>query len=205
MRKEVTNFSRMHLFEQYHNKSNPFSFVTTKIDITNLYKKCKVSKNTYATIGYYVTLAVNAVDAFHYRYENGKIYWYDVIRPNFTQMFIDQTIGFFTCEWKEDYDCFLEEYERVQSRFLENHASIVSPDDGEVWLSCQPWFHFSGLVTPFDKEITTPQIIWDQFSFENDKCYVNMMIMVHHGFADGYHIGQLIHKLEELIAAIETK
>jgi len=30
-----------------------------------------------------------------------------------------------------------------------------------------------------------------------------MMIMVHHGFADGYHIGKFIEKLNEEIENIE--
>lgn len=31
---------------------------------------------------------------------------------------------------------------------------------------------------------------------------ISLMIMIHHGFADGYHIGLFIQKLEEIILSI---
>jgi len=70
-------------------------------------------------------------------------------------------------------------------------------------LSCQPWFNFTGVIPPFDKSITIPQLIWDRFTFEGNRCYINLMIMVHHGFADGYHIGKLIEKIENTIQNIK--
>lgn len=199
MRTEVKNFKRIKLFEFYHNKTNPFIYVTTKIDITKLYNKCSINKNTYATIGYYFSLAVNSIDAFKYRYENGKIYKYDILKPNFTQMFDDETIGYFVCDMKDNLESFIEEYKKIENEFLITKKSFNSDNQGEIWFSCQPWFNFTGVITPYDKEISVPQIIWDKFSFENDRCYINLMIMVHHGFADGYHIGLLINKINEII------
>lgn len=199
MRQEIINYNRLDLFNSYHSKTNPFSFVTTKMDITKLYNLIRKEKNSYATIGYYIALAANQVDAFKYRYEDGKIYKYDVIKPNFTQMFDDNTIGYFTCDMKDDYHAFIDEYNNILNKFLKNHQSYDGNDSGEIWLSCEPWFNFTGVITPFDKEITIPQVIWDKFMFDGDKCYINMMIMVHHGFADGYHIGLFINKFKELI------
>ena len=73
MRKEIKDFKRKDLFEHYHSKTNPFSFVTTKVDVTKLYEFCKKHKNYYATMGYYLTLAANSIEEFKYRYEDGKI------------------------------------------------------------------------------------------------------------------------------------
>lgn len=204
MRTEIENFNRMELFKHYHANTNPFSFVTIKVDITNLYKLCKKNKNTYATIGFYIALAINEVDAFKYRYEDGKIYYYDVVRPNFTQMFKDGNIGYFSCDMKDNYNEFIEEYNVVQNKFLETSTSMVSKDQGEVWFSCEPWFNFSSCVTPFDKEVTIPQVIWDRFIIEDDRCYINMMIMSHHGFVDGSHIGLFINKFSEIVQNIEV-
>lgn len=41
MRTEIKEFKREDLFKCFQEKTNPFSFVTTKIDITNLYQFCK--------------------------------------------------------------------------------------------------------------------------------------------------------------------
>ena len=69
----------------------------------------------------------------------------------------------------------------------------------EIWLSCEPWFTFTGFIPPFDKEITIPQFIWDKYENIDGKYYIDLMIMVHHGFADGYHIGKFIELLNENI------
>ena len=38
---------------------------------------------------------------------------------------------------------------------------------------------------------------------EEDKCYIDVMIMAHHGFVDGSHIGAFINEFRKLIENIE--
>lgn len=199
----VEKFNRQETFDHYKNKTNPFSIVTTRIDITKIHELCKTKKHIYATIGYYLTKAMNEVEEFKYIYENGKIYKGDTIHPSFTEMREDKSIGYFYCPLVEDYDEFIEIYDREKANFLNGTAKETVTDDVEVWLSCEPWFNFSQAVPPFDNEITVPQMIWDRFQIENNRCYINLMIFVHHGFADGYHIGKLLSKIEEEINKIK--
>ena len=42
MKEEIKDYCRQDLFDYYHKRSNPFVFVTTKIDITNIYDYCKI-------------------------------------------------------------------------------------------------------------------------------------------------------------------
>lgn len=199
MRHEVKDFKRKELFDMYHERSNPFLFVTTKIDITNIVNYCKIHKNYYATIGYFILLAANELDCFKYRVENNKIYKYDDLKCQFVQMFDDDEIGFFACDKKDSYKEFINEFTSNQDKFFKEKVSSDSVDEGEIWFSCAPWFGFSSLVVPFDKAITVPQFIWSKFIEENDKVYTNLMIMVHHGFADGNHVGKFLKILNEKI------
>ena len=200
MKVEVKNFDRAEQFGWYHNKDNPFLFVTTKLDITNIYNKCK---NHCASIAYFITLVVNDIDNFKYRYEDGKIYKYDVVKPNFTQMFDDHNIGYFTCDFKDNYSAFIVEYKKVQEKFIKNQESCTADDQGEIWFSCSPWFQINSMVTPYDKSITVPQFLWDKFTLEDGKCFINLTISVHHGFADGYHIGLFLQKLNDIIENLD--
>lgn len=198
----VENFKRKELFDMYNSRTNPFAIITTRIDITNIYNLCKVKKHYYATIAYFLTKAMNNVDEFKYRYIDGKVYKCDVIRPSFTDILDDNTIGFYTCEMLDDYEEFLVHYDEIKGKFLKREYKGAEAQD-VVWLSCQPWFNFTSAVPPFDTKITIPQFNWDRFTFEGDRCYINLMIMVHHGFADGYHIGKLIENIENTIANIK--
>lgn len=197
MRHEVKDFKRKKLFDIYHERTNPFLIVTTKVDVTNIINYCKKHKNYYAAIAYFISLAANEIDAFKYRNEQDKIYKYDDLRINFTQMFNDNEIGFFSCETKENFKTFIEEFNEKQNLFFEKKEPIIYNDEGEIWVSCAPWFEFSSLVVPFDKKITIPQFIWSKYYEENGKTYTNLMIMVHHGFADGNHIRTFLEKLND--------
>lgn len=200
MRELIKDSYRIKLFEHYNEFDNPFLYVTTKIDITNIYNKCRTY---YGSIGYFIALAVNQIDNFRYRYEDGNFYKYDIVNPNFTDMFSDNNIGYFTCEYKNKYKDFLEEYNSVRDKFIKNNKSYATSKQNEIWLSCAPWYNTSSIVTPFNKNITIPQFLWDKFSLENDRCYINLTIMVHHGFVDGYHIGLFLEKLNNIIENID--
>lgn len=200
MKEKLNDTKRKELFDYYNVLTNPFIIINTKIDITNIYNKCE---NHYAAIGYFITLAANKIDNFKYRYENDDIYKYDTISPSYADTFDDKTLGFFTCDLKDNYRDFRDEYLKVKDKFLKTHQSIKKDIGEEYWFSCTPWFNTTCLIPPFDKSITTPQFSWDKFIIENGHCYVNLMIMAHHGLVDGYHIHLFLENLEDIINNIE--
>lgn len=202
MKNEIINFERLDLFWQYHNRDNPFIIVTTKIDITKIYQKCK---NYYPALAYFITLAVNKIDNFKYRYIKEKFYKYDILNPSFTDIKPNKEIGFFRCDidLEENYNCFLSRYKATKEKFIINGENIIGLEENEVWFSCLPWFSFTSLIPPFDKNITIPQFIWDKFEIIDNKCYTNLLIMAHHGFVDGYHISLFLNELNDIINNID--
>lgn len=199
MKKEITNFKRKEIFDYYNERSNPFIILTTRVDVTNIFNYCKKNKNYYATVAYFISLVVNEMDCFKYYSENNKIYKHDYLNVGFTDMFEDGEIGFFTCKYNLNYHDFIEDYKKTKKIFIENNKSIKYKDEGEFWVSCAPWFNFSGFIPPFDKSITIPQFIWSKFDLQEGKCYIDLMIMIHHGFADGSHIKTFLEKLNDNI------
>lgn len=199
MIKEIKNFNRKELFEHYHSFDNPFVICTTKIDVTNLVNYCKKHKNFYATFGFVITMSANQIDAFKYRLKEGKIYYCDELKSSYTQMYEDNTIGYFGIPPTNNFNEYIEKFVNIQKNFLEEKKYSSESALNEIWLSCEPWFSFTSFIPPFNKEITIPQFIWDKYENINDKYYINLMVMVHHGFADGYHIGKFINLLEENI------
>lgn len=199
MKKEINDFKRKEIFDYYDERSNPFIIMTTKVDITPIFEYCKEHKNIYATISYFISLVVNEMDCFKYFSENGKIYKYDNLNVGFTDMFDDGEIGFFTCKFNNVYKDFIKDYKETKKRFTNNHQSIKLNGEGEFWVSCTPWNEFLSIVPPFDKSITIPQFLWCKFYEENGLVYTNLMIMIHHGFADGSHVARFIDKLNDKI------
>lgn len=199
MRNVIKNFKRKELFEHYNKNTNPFAIVTTKINITKIVQYCKIKKHFYATFGYIITKTVNEIDNFRYRYENNEFILYDQIRANFTDMIDEETIGFFSVPYQDSFEDFIKEYILKLDGLKQGKINDVEKNEDEIWMSCEPWFSCTSLIPPFHHDNTIPQFIWDKIEYCNNKYEVNLMIMVHHGFADGSHIGKFIHKLNENI------
>lgn len=204
MEKEIKNFKRKELFEMYHSRTNPFAFVTTKVDITKLYKLGKKYGTQYGVIAYYITKVVNEIDGFKMRYIDGEFMYYDEIKPKFTDMIDEDLIGFFGSKYTLDLDKFIEDYKKCKESFKERRESDSDNSEDVIWLSCQPWYSFTGITPPFDKSITIPQFNWDKFEITEDKVTMNLLIVVHHGFVDGFQIGKFINRLQKEINEIDV-
>ena len=196
---EVVNYKRKDIFDHYNSCDNPFTIITTEFDVTNVVDYCKKNGNFYATLGYLITEVVNNIEEFKYRYSNDKIYYCDEIRSNYTEMYDDKSIGYFDLPIIHEYSSYIEEFNKIKNEFLLKKEYMTGYSLDEIWISCAPWFKFNGLITPFNKNVTIPQFIWDKYECKNGKYYINMMIMIHHGFADGYHIGLFINELQNRI------
>lgn len=196
---EIKEFKRKDLFNHYNQRTNPFVIVTTKIDVTEVVNYCKEHKNFYATMGFIINKTANQIDAFKYRYKDENFYYCENVKTGFTQMINEDEIGFFTVPVINELKDYITEFLKIQKEFLSTGKRNIESDMDEIWVSCAPWFSFSSLIPPFDKEITIPQFIWDKYECVDGKYFVNLMVMVHHGFADGYHIGKFVNSLQENI------
>lgn len=194
---EVENFERLELFKHYHEMDSSFIIMTIPLNVTKVVEFAKAHKHFYATMGYLIGKAVNDVEQLKYRYVNGKFYYYSKIAVNFTEKVGDK-IGFFECD-EVELDKFLKEFDLKKSKLdAYNDASEENRED-VIWVSCFPWAKFNSLVSPHDKDITIPQFIWDKYELKDNEYYCNLMIMVHHGFVDGAHVGKFIEKLNYYI------
>lgn len=195
--RQIDNFKRHELFQRYNNMQNPFIIMTVSVRVTNLVNYSKVHKHFYAMFGYLIGKAVNEVKEFRYRYVDSKYFLCDKVGVSYTEK-TDDEIVFFDC-FEEDREKFVSEYDKKKEQVLLLNKSIAEEREDVIWISCEPWFNFSSLVAPFDKSITIPQFIWDRYVEKDGEYYCNLMIMVHHGFADGQHIGEFLRILDEEI------
>lgn len=196
---KIENFKRKEIFEHYHKCDNPFIISTIKVDVTNIVNYCKKHKNFYPTFGFLITKTANMMDCFKYRYKNENFYFCEELISNYTQMFDEDSIGYFNVPFIDDIDKYRNNFFNVQNKFIEDKNYSIDNVLNEIWISCIPWISFSSLITPFSKENLIPQFIWDKIVTIDNKHYVNLMIMIHHGFADGFHVGKFINLLEENI------
>lgn len=193
---KIDNFNRNEEFKHYNNLSNPFIDITIELDITKIVNYCSIHKNLNTTIGYIISKAVNKIDNFKYRFINNQIYFYEKISTSYTYLDNDK-VFYLDCEYKENYDEYLKEYNKNKDYIKQKHMSYSTQRDDIIWYSSLPWFKFNSLKPPYDKNNTIPQFIWDKVEKKGNKYYINLLIHVHHGFVDGYHIKLLLDEIKK--------
>ena len=192
-------WDRYDTFTHYDACTNPFVIISSKVEITNIYNIAKQHHlSMYASFGYIIAKTANEFDGFKTRKDNDKFVIYDNIIPNFTENIDGKNIYFFDVELNNDINKFNEDFIKTRELF-KNQKAVFESKPNEIWLSCAPWFSFDAITPPYNHDILIPQFIWDKFNKEGNKVMTNLMVMIHHGFMDGYQIGMFYKKLEENI------
>jgi chloramphenicol O-acetyltransferase type A len=146
--------------------------------------------------------AVNQVEAFRYRIEGGQVYCYDRIHASATIGRPDNTFGFSFIEHHDELADFLPtakaEIAAVQaSEGLRLSEQTSRPD--VIHFSALPWVRFTGLshARSFRHPDSCPKISVGQLYAEGAATLLPVSVNVHHGLADGYHVGQFLAAFQE--------
>ena len=192
-------WNRYETFKHYDSCTNPFIIISSKIDITNIYNYAKRHQlSMYASLGYLISITANEFDGFKLRKENEDFVLYENIIPNFTENINGENVYYFDVKLEDSISKYNEEFIKLREMYSKQET-IFTSEPNEIWLSCAPWFSFNTLTPPYNHDLLIPQLIWDKFNKENAKVTTNLMVMIHHGFMDGYQIGMFYKKLEENI------
>ncbi|RZK27488.1 MAG: chloramphenicol acetyltransferase, partial [Hymenobacter sp.] len=142
-------------------------------------------------------LAVNEIEALRYRIEDGQVYCYDRIHASATIGRADHTFGFSFIEQHHELAAFVAaatvEIAAVQaSEGLRLSPATARPD--VIHFSAIPWVRFTGLThaRSFGRPDSCPKISVGQTYVEGAATLLPVSINVHHGLADGYHVGQFL-------------
>ena len=148
--------------------------------------------------------AVNQVEALRYRIEDGQVYCYDRIHASATIGRPDHTFGFSFIEQHEELAAFVPgataEIAAVQaSEGLRLNETTGRPD--VIHFSALPWVRFTGLshARSFSHPDSCPKISVGQTYVEGAATLMPVSVNVHHGLADGYHVGLFLAAFQELL------
>lgn len=148
--------------------------------------------------------AVNQVENLRYRIEDGQVYRYDRIHASATIGRPDHTFAFSFIEQHDDLGEFVRgaqaEIAAVQaSEGLRLSPATARPD--VIHFSALPWVRFTGLThaRSFTHPDSAPKISVGQTYREGAATLLPVSVNVHHGLADGYHVGQFLAAFQQLL------
>jgi chloramphenicol O-acetyltransferase type A len=200
---DLNSWNRKEHFLFFKQMEEPFYGITTTIDCTQAYAKAKVLDVSFFSYYLHKTLsAVNAVENFRYRIIEDEVYIFDVIDASATVMREDTTFGFSYMPFTEDINEFTQIVETEIER-MQTTTGVFTREypDNLIHFSALPWINFTSLshARSFTWPDSCPKISVGKLTEENGKKSIPISVHVHHGLADGYHVGLFLEKLQQFM------
>ena len=199
----LETWNRKEHFLFFKQMEEPFFGVTTRVDCTKAYAKAKELGVSFFTYYLHKTLiAVNSVENFRYRIIDNEVYVFDQIDASATILREDKTFGFSLIAYDQNLNAFADITRKEIARIQDTTGLITR--DFEINLihfSALPWIDFTSYshARSYTWPDSCPKISYGKMTEENGQKSMAISVHVHHGLADGYHVGQFLTLLQELL------
>lgn len=200
---DLAGWNRREHFTFFSAFEEPFFGLVATVDCTRALAEAKRLGVPFFLYYLHAALqAVNQVEALRFRIEDGQVCCYDRIHASATIARPDRTFGFSFIEHHDELADFLPtakaEIAAVQaSQGLRLNEQTGRPD--VIHFSAVPWVRFTGLshARSFRHPDSCPKISVGQTYVEGTATLMPVSVNVHHGLADGYHVGQFLAAFQE--------
>ena len=204
---DLTKWPRKAVFEFYRDFDYPRINVCVDIDVTSCAQYLEVQNlSKFKTILWAISHVSNSIDELKYRIRNGDVILHDRVHPSFTVLTKDNLFAFCLAEYTQNIRLFFERVEKGIQECRINPSLEEEPgQDDLLYVSCLPWIHFTSISHPvkLDAGDAIPRISWGSFKEDKGKIIMPLAVQVHHGLADGYHLGKFFNRMQELVNSPE--
>lgn len=197
---DLALWERREAYAFFNAMGQPSCSVTCEMDVTPaLAFMRQAGIPSYVGMIYLVTKAANAVPELRVRIEDGQPCAYDVAHPSFTLLDEGERLRFCRARFQEDIRKFIAHAkERMARARAGDDGGLHNCGQDVLYLSCLPWMHFTSVShpMPMNGPDAIPRITWGRFTPRADRTVMAVDLMVHHGLADGMHIGRFMQTLQ---------
>lgn len=182
----------------FRDSVEPAFCVTFEVDITR-FKRMVKEKGLSFTLAmvYAVCLCANEIEAFRYRFVDGKIALFDKIDTAFT--YLNHETELFKVVNVPMVDGIKEYCELAAQTVNEQKEYFTGPLGNDVFqCSPMPWVTYTHIshTNSGRKDNATPLFDWGKYYEKDGKLVIPISVQAHHSFVDGIHIGQFADKLQ---------
>lgn len=203
---DLSNWNRREHFEFFSRFEEPFFGLVATVDCTLALAEAKRLGIPFFLYYLYQALqAVNQVDALRYRVENEQVYSFDRIHASATIGRPDYTFGFSFIELHNDLEKFVREAQVEINAVQASEGLRLSPSTARldvIHFSALPWVRFTGLThaRSFSHPDSIPKISVGRTYTEGSAILMPVSVNVHHGLADGYHVGLFLDEFQQRLS-----
>lgn len=201
---------RKELSDMFAGFGNPNFSVCVKLNVSKVVETSrKTNTSVFANTMYLISLALNEIEEFRYRYLKEKIVCFDSINPGWTVM---TNLGVYkncNMEMTENYQKFYENAKRITELTktnIDGEYNKTVPDGNDVfYYSCNPWIDFLSVSNPLPlgnmEQLSIPRIIWGKF---NEKFEMPLDICACHALIDGAEVSKGFENIQKKFDSAES-
>ncbi len=183
----------------FRNSVEPAFCVTFEADITNFKHKIKEQGLSFTmAMVYAVCTCANEIEAFRYRFLDGKIVLFDHIDTAFT--YLNSDTGLFKVVNVPLIDGMKEYVGLAAKTAKEQKEYFTGPLGNDVFqCSPMPWVTYTHIshTNSGKKDNATPLFDWGKYYKKDGRLVIPVSVQAHHSFVDGLHIGQFVEKIQK--------
>lgn len=196
---DLTTWNRRQHYQHFLNFLDPYFGVTVAVDVTSAYNWAKSNKESFFVRYLHDCMkAINDVENLRLRIVEDEVIEFDQIHCSTTIAKPDGTFGMSWIVFSENYDEFKNNFQFEQQRTIES-SNLLPETNGLDCIHCSalPWFTFIGHKEPISGvKDSVPKLGYSKTYEENDRLKMNIAINLHHGLADGRHVGKFVQKFQ---------
>jgi chloramphenicol O-acetyltransferase type A len=198
---DLTAWNRRHQFELFSGYDNPYWGVTVNVDGTRMYEQAKQNGFPFYLGYHYASLcAVNIIDAFKQRIENGKPVQYDTVHLSTTIARPDGTFGFSFSPFSDDFEKFVTDG-IAESERVRNSNELFSGHSGDdvIYYTVLRGVTFTSADQPYRNGISVPILSFGEMFLENGIRKIPHSVHVNHALVDGQHVSQYFQLFQQFL------
>ncbi len=185
----------------FRNSVEPAFCVTFEADITHFLKRIKKQCYSFTLAFVYVVCrCANDIEAFRYRFLDGKVVLFDKIDTAFTYLNKEtELFKVINVPMQET----LEEYIELAARIAQEQKEYFTGPLGNDVFQCSPmpWVTYTHIshTNSGQKDNATPLFDWGKYYGKAGRIVMPVSVQAHHSFVDGIHIGKFVDLLQEYL------
>lgn len=199
----IDGWNRKDHFNLFSKFEEPFWGVVVSIDCTQAYQNAKAKNQSFYLYYLYRSLkAANEIENFRYRIIKGDVYLYDQVNVANTVDRADHTFGFAYINYSTDEQQFIEQAKAAMEKVRQTTGLIPSEEGAaDIHYSALPWLDFTSIshARAFGFPDSCPKISFGKITQVHGKKTMPVSVHVHHGLADGYHVGLFVERFQALM------
>lgn len=185
----------------FRNCVEPAFCVTFEVDITDFLAKIKAEKLSFTmAMVYAVCKCANEIEAFRYRFLDGKVVLFDKIDTAFT--YLNRETELFKVVNVPMKDSMKEYVETAVRTAREQKEYFTGPLGNDVFqCSPMPWITYTHIshTNSGKKDNATPLFDWGKYYEKKGRIVMPLSVQAHHSFVDGIHIGKFADGLQKYL------